>query len=315
MSKIITNEIFQKEIQDLINPDLELLGTYVDSKTKIPCKCKKCRYEWAMLPGNIKKGRGCPKCAYKNKGDIRNNLAKIKNQEKLIKISKEKNYILLSDYIDAKTKIKCKCNICGYEWETFPGNLLKSQGCYICGRKSTSEKLRKNSKQFEKELHSINNNLILLNEYINQNTKIKIQCKKCDHIWEAYPSNLLKGRGCPKCSQSKGEESVEKYLKLNNIKYISQYEIQIDKNINFSGKAYIDFYLPEYNLFIEYNGKQHYVPLEYFGGQITFEHQVARDNYIKEYCDLHNINLLEISYKEFNDINNILKSNLKMKVV
>ena len=34
---------------------------------------------------------------------------------------------------------------------------------------------------------------------------------------------------------------------------------------------FVDFYLPKYNLFIEYNGKQHYEPIEYFGGQQYLE--------------------------------------------
>lgn len=36
---------------------------------------------------------------------------------------------------------------------------------------------------------------------------------------------------------------------------------------------YIDFYIPEYNIFIEYNGEQHYVPIEHFGGELQFSEQ------------------------------------------
>lgn len=397
MGKIVTNEIFQEQVKDLINPDLKLLGKYIDSKTKISCKCKKCGYQWEMLPSNIKNGRGCPKCANKNKGDSKRGSAKLKNQEKLEQISKEKNYILLSEYIDSKTKIKCKCNICGYEWEALPGNLLKSQGCYVCGRKSTSEKLklrgqvgkenytctsktynkvqsldkqklfleraikihpeydysntvyktasdnisiicpkhgeftvyagnflyrgigchyckmeekRKTPEQFEKELYLINNDLLLLNKYINWDIKVKVQCKKCRNIWESYPLNLLRGRGCPKCKQSKGEKQIESFLKQYKIKYIPQYSINILKEINISEKTYIDFYLPDYNMFIEYNGEQHYIPIQYFGGQLAFEHQIKRDNYVRDYCNINNINLLEISYQDINNIDYILKEHI-----
>ena len=62
--------------------------------------------------------------------------------------------------------------------------------------------------------------------------------------------------------------------------------------------AYIDFYLSDYNLFIEYNGIQHYIPQKYFGGQISFEHQQKRDDYVRNYCKTNNIKLLEIKYND-----------------
>ena len=402
MGKIITNEIFQERIKNLINSDLELLGKYVDSTTKIPCKCKKCGYEWSMLPGNIQKGKGCPKCAIINNKNSKLGSARQINQEKLKILSKEKNYTLLSNYVDSKTKVKCKCNICNYEWEAIPGNLLKGSGCYKCGRRSTGEKLkelytigsenyirvsktynknpidkqkwfleratilhpeydysntiyrgstenisiicpkhgeftiyagnflyknvscpvckqeekRKTSEEFQEELKNINSNTILLNNYVNWDIKVKVQCKKCGNIWESFPLNLLRGRSCPKCNQSKGEKAIEKVLNENNIEHLIQYQIKVPSSINSSGNAYIDFYLPDYNLFIEYNGIQHYIPIEYFGGKLSYEHQFIRDNYIKQYCTEHNIELLEISYTQYNDISSIINNKLKqMKVI
>ena len=97
------------------------------------------------------------------------------------------------------------------------------------------------------------------------------------------------------------EEKKVKFLKEQNINFIPQYEISIDTHINPSGKAYVDFYLPDYNTFIEYNGKQHYVPIKYFGGIVQFDQQQERDSYIKNYCESKNIKLLEIRY----DVENI----------
>lgn len=112
------------------------------------------------------------------------------------------------------------------------------------------------------------------------------------------PSDHLSGKGCPKCSKSKGESFIQNYLELHNIKYYSEYEIKVPISIRKSGKIRVDFYLPDYNLFIEYNGKQHYIPMDYFGGELYFMEQKNRDNYLKIYSQKNNINLLEISYKE-----------------
>lgn len=65
-----------------------------------------------------------------------------------------------------------------------------------------------------------------------------------------------------------------------------------------SNKTYIDFYLPEYNTFIEYNGQQHYIPIKYFGGELKFREQVARDEYVRNYCKANAIKLIEIKYDE-----------------
>ena len=92
---------------------------------------------------------------------------------------------------------------------------------------------------------------------------------------------------------------------LKNYFNISQYKIDIDKSINPTGKAYIDFYLTDLNIAIEYNGIQHYIPVEYFGGKLKFERQLQRDNYIRNYCKNNNIKLIEIKYTE--NVENILQ--------
>lgn len=98
------------------------------------------------------------------------------------------------------------------------------------------------------------------------------------------------------------------------INYIQQYKIPIDTTINIQGNTEIDFYLPEYNIFIEYNGIQHYIPQDYFGGKLKFEkYQIPRDNYVRNYCKDNNIRLIEVdyTYKTKQDIINYLNTNAK----
>lgn len=59
---------------------------------------------------------------------------------------------------------------------------------------------------------------------------------------------------------------------------------------------YVDFYLPDYNAIIEYNGIQHYIPTEHFGGELQFNQQIKRDTDLRQYCKNNNISLLEISF-------------------
>lgn len=94
--------------------------------------------------------------------------------------------------------------------------------------------------------------------------------------------------------RSKGEAEVIKYLKKRNIKFKKEYKIRC--NTEFQKNVYIDFYIPSMNTFIEYNGAQHYKPVELFGGEAQFKRQVLRDNWVREYCKKKNIKLIEIPY-------------------
>lgn len=79
----------------------------------------------------------------------------------------------------------------------------------------------------------------------------------------------MNGKGCPKCNQSKGEKLISKILNERQINYISQYVVN-SRDCKVRSFVKIDFYLPDYNIFIEFNGEQHYVPKEYFGGELIF---------------------------------------------
>lgn len=108
--------------------------------------------------------------------------------------------------------------------------------------------------------------------FIKTTDKVNIICPLHGRFIQIW-NNHLEGEGCPKCCQSKGEKTITNWLIDKNIKFIPQFKINIDSNINQSGKAFIDFYLPDYDTFIEYNGEQHYVAKERFGGELEFQRQ------------------------------------------
>lgn len=82
-----------------------------------------------------------------------------------------------------------------------------------------------------------------------------------------------------------------------NIKFVQQYSVPglcgASKPLKF------DFYMPDYNTIIEYQGQQHYFPNDYFGGEKQFKEQITNDNKKKEYCKVNNIQLIEIPYWDF----------------
>ena len=114
-------------------------------------------------------------------------MAKKKTHEEIINEVKNThpNIIILDVYKNAKTKIKCKCSICGNEWEITPSNLLKGKGCYECTKKELRDKLIKTTEQFIEELKEINPFIEVLSEYKGNKKPIKCKCLIDDNKWQA----------------------------------------------------------------------------------------------------------------------------------
>ena len=116
------------------------------------------------------------------------------------------------------------------------------------------------------------------------------------------------GQGCPICNISKGEYRVINFLEKNNIKYIRQYSFN---NCKYIKKLQFDFYLKDYNLLIEFDGKQHFTKKSLFIRTIEdFKERQRLDEIKTNYCKENNINLLRIPYTEIDNIESILKDNI-----
>ena len=206
---------------------------------------------------------------------------------------------ILSEYKGAQQKIKYKCLICNKIWETKATHLLSGHGCRFCNRNT------KTNEKFILELQEIAPDIKVLSEYKNNESKIRCQCIKCENIWQTSAKHLLEGRGCPKCCSPRGELIIGNLLDNKNIKYCTQYKFDDLLGIGGRNLTY-DFYLPKYNLLIEYQGEQHFKPTNYLGGEEKFKKQIEHDNRKREYAKKNNINLLEITYKD--NIKNKLNS-------
>ena len=270
------------------NPKIEILGEYTNNKIKIKCKCLVDNYIWDVRPDDLLKGHGCPKCG----GTLK------KTHEEFIEEMKIKNpdIKILGKYINARTKIQCKCLIDRNIWDAKPNDLLKGHGCPKCGGV-----LRRTTKEFIEEMKIKNPNIEILGKYINNKTKIKCRCLIDGCIWETVPKSILSGCGCPKCKSSKGEAIIENYCKNNYLKYISQYKT--DKCI-YKRSLPFDFALfnnKKIIAIVEFQGKQHYEPVDFAGkgeewAKTQFRIIQKKDQIKREYCFCNNIPLIEIPY-------------------
>ena len=252
----------------------------IDSKIKIICKK---HGEFEQTPRCHLRGNGCQKCSGNKKNtqtDVLSNFYKIHG---------DKFDYSLVKYNGANKNIKIICKEHG-EFKQLYTNHLSGQGCPKC------RGLYKTNKEFIRECKLKHSNLYDYSKtnYINIKEKIEIICKIHGSFLQK-PSNHLSGQGCPSCLFSKGELFIKNYLINNNIEYKTQHTFDECKNKN---KLPFDFYLFEKNICIEYNGLQHYKPIEYFGGEIEFQQRVIRDKIKADYCKINNINLIIIKYND-----------------
>ena len=215
------------------------------------------------------------------------------------------------NYINTKHKINIICPIHGESLQ-YPNNHINGCGCPKCARENSAKKHKMTTEQFIEKAREIHGNKYDYSKTIygkNNRDSVEIICPIHGSFWQTPVHHINNKCGCPKCNRSHGETFLADYFDNNNIKYEENFIVSVPIEIRPTGIIKIDFYLPEYNTFVEYNGKQHYIMQKGFGGQLKFDKQVIRDEYLRKYCKENNINLIEIPYTE-KDIKKFLEENL-----
>ena len=170
-----------------------------------------------------------------------------------------------------KDKIQCICSNCGKVNNRVVYDYLYNVKC-DCDNHHTL----KSSDVFKKCLED---GYELLSDYKGIDKKVLIR-HECGFCYTVTASSCWRGNGkCPKCHKkhSKGEKRLQQLLEKNNIDYIREYLLRVDGH-----SLRIDFYLPLYDLYVEYNGIQHYMPIEHFGGKKQLEKQQYYDSLKKK---------------------------------
>jgi len=233
---------------------------YVNCETKVKIICPE-HGSFEQRPRIHLNGSGCPKCGLKK--FIK---SQTKTTEQFIAEAKavhgDRYGYSESEYVNCKTKVKIICPEHG-SFEQAPHIHLGGQGCPKCSHKERAKSQTKTTEQFIAEAKSVHGDRYDYSdsEYVNCETKVKIICPE-HGSFEQSPHNHLQGRGCPTCKSSKGELSIQSILESLSIKYEREKRFKSCKN-KFS--LPFDFFLPDLNILIEYDGEHHFRPVT-FGG-------------------------------------------------
>lgn len=286
---------------------------YSGNHEKSSVFCIKCQKYFEIAAGSHLLGIGCCKCGHAKRS--RNML----NKSKQKKINKLKaNFPELT--FDANTinglyeKVTCFCKIHG-KFEKRLADMLdknKNYGCKKCSWEILGTKRRKSTDNFVKEIKKLYPGLYGFKkcEYKGAEETVMLLCKKHNKYFKTIPANLLHRFkfpvGCMECkNHPQGELLISKKLKDLHISFKQQYSFKTCKNIN---PLPFDFYLPDFNIAIEYQGEQHYYPVKWFGGWNGYFKGYERDIIKHNYCIKKGIRLVEIPYWEKNNIPKIIEN-------
>ena len=240
---------------------------------------------------------GCKNCHGLWK-ERENKLEAIKEKYDIIDIIPEKKS-------NGKKQYTIKCKNCGHIRTSYLGNLYRHLDCGC----QTGVLRKRTGEEFIKEVNEKNqDHYELVGEYKDQTTKVLIR-HSCGFVWNARPADLVDGRKhtCPRCQRqySYGIRIISNFLQSKGIVFERE---KLLKNT----RLRFDIFLPSFNMAIEYQGKQHYFPISYFGGEENFKKQQDRDNRKRQFCKENNIILLEIPYTlKKEEIEEVLSKNLQ----
>lgn len=146
-------------------------------------------------------------------------------------------------------------------------------------------------------------------EYINyiEDNNVVFLPKRPDYVYRSDWTGYLDFLGCETNRKSFGERKIKEFLDNENITYIREKKFETYINVK---ELPFDFYLPDYNICIEYDGELHYRCSDMFGGQKSLDRIKINDKIKSDWCIDNNTRLIRIPYKKKNKIFQILKLEL-----
>ena len=267
---------------------------YINNASKLKIKCS-CGEIYNISFGKFKDGdryKKCIKCR-----DIRSK----KLSYSYIKSFIEKfGYILVSDsYIDANSKLKITCPS-GHIYDVKFSNFYSGKRCPHC-----SGNYRMTINEVKSYINDIGY-ICLDSEYKNLTQKLNLICDNGHNI-KMTMRELKDGCRCKICGMSKGERVIKNYLIRHNIGYIYDQPYFKDLLSDLGNPLRPDFILPDYKIWIEYDGEFHYKKMyDADGHELLKIYDGIKDRYSKK----NGWKLIRIPYWEFDNIENILEKEI-----
>ena len=207
---------------------------------------------------------------------------------------------------------KTICNYCGKEFRSHANAIKK-----YCSEKCKKNKLTKSHEEYYEEFSKIHKgHIVPITKYVGNSYDLTVYCLECENKTTRKAEVFVskdKRRGCNICNRqySIGESLVKEWLDVNKLSYIRQYTV---KGLSMNNLLRYDFALlnkeNQVIALIEYDGRQHFEPVDTFGGDKELKRIKHSDLLKNNYAIDNGIELIRINYKDKYNVNEILKERL-----
>lgn len=307
-----TDAEFKKQVYELVKDEYTVTGTYIGANSKVEFTHNTCGNVFMMVASNFLNGRRCPAERYA-KIASKTRLSPSEFESRVESAYGKGAYIVNTNYSSFNNPVSITHTECGRTFNISPASFLRERdagmgpaGCPICSRERAFKKETKTQEQFNKEVEREGEgNYTVLGDYVRWDVPILIRHDICGYEYHVQPNSFLQGRRCPNCGRSNGERVLRDYLKSRGIKF--EYP-KTFPDLKDSRRLHYDFWLPEYNMLIEYQGGQHYRSREYFGGVEKFKKQQKHDAMKRQYAKDNEYKLVELDGRDNNSKVKIYKN-------
>jgi very-short-patch-repair endonuclease len=197
---------------------------------------------------------------------------------------------------------------------------MRSDGCPVCKFEHLASLKRGNVASFIKRAINVHGDVYDYSQviYVNAITPVEIICPNHGSFWQTPDKHTSGQTRCPKCSQqsSHGEAEIERWLDQHGIQYEREKRFDDLCGSTPNSRLRYDFFLPAYNMLVEFDGEQHFTPVRTKGKlsteQAVVKHQrtVENDGKKTAYAEKHGYQLLRIRYDQ--DINSHLAARVRL---
>lgn len=303
---MITQEQIYAKAKEL---NMEVIEIFREGTLKVKLKCKTHPNKperVADVKNFVEKQKSCGcRLKFYDEEDFKQDLA-----------DKQIPYKLVGKYVNDGEKAQFECEK-GHIFEATPNKIKQGRGCPYCKGDKLKAHFIKTTEQFKKDLEKANPSIELIGEYNGAFEPITYRCEVCDRTSTSVADKVLrKDASCHFCTSSLGERIVYVCLEERKINF------EIEKTFEdcfYKNKLRFDFYLPDYNMCIEFQGEQHFRPVDFsytpteeskLEAKEKFQLNQIRDEIKRKYCKDKGIKLLEINYKDIDNIKEILENNI-----
>lgn len=278
---------------------------YASSMSKVNIICK-IHGVFEQAPSCHLSGHGCPRCGAELASKfqlIRSARAGEEFESKAKQIHGDKYDYSEVTYVNNRAKVRIRCKEHGV-FEQKPNGHLNGKGCPICARRST---LQSNSSrasiagsEFKSKARRVHGDKYDYSEvvYVSCMLKVRIVCKK-HGVFEQSPNAHLRGGGCSSCNTSQMERIAAAVL--------GDLKIEFGKDIALFNRKRFDVAIPVMSQLWEFDGEQHFMPVEIWGGEEAFIKSVHRDAEKTRWAVENNWTLIRVPYWDQDNIESYIR--------